>query len=139
MSQPFLAPYTVTIGDINYGRHLGNDRPLLIFQDARIRFLRSLGFTEGDIGEGRSIVVVESGCRYLRQVFLHEELQVAVVVGELQGKKCRLEYSATRLGDGQKVFEGFTLLLAYDPHSKRAAALPQQFVTLCSAYLGEEG
>jgi hypothetical protein len=96
--QTFFAPYTVTIADINYGKHLGNDRPLVIFQDARIRFFKSLGLSEGDIGNGRSIVVVESGCRYMRQVFLHEELQVAVTIGELQGKRCRLNTVSSVLG-----------------------------------------
>ena len=132
--QAFLAPYTVTIADINYGRHLGNDRPLVIFQDARIRFFKSLGFSEGDIGEGRSIVVVESGCRYLRQVFLHEELQVMVTVGELAGKRCRLDYVVKRLNDEQTVFTGFTLLLAYDPLVKKAAALPGPFLSACCPY-----
>lgn len=132
--QAFFAPYTVTIADINYGRHLGNDRPLVIFQDARIRFLKSLGFSEGDIGEGRSIVVVESGCRYLRQVFLHEELQVMVSVGELAGKRCRLDYTVKRRGDEQTVFSGFTLLLAYDPLIQKAAALPEPFIAACWPY-----
>jgi len=132
--QAFFAPYTVTIADINYGKHLGNDRPLLIFQDARIRFLKSLGFSEGDIGEDRSIVVVESGCRYLRQVFLHEELQVMVTVGELAGKRCRLNYIVKRLGDEQTVFTGFTLLLAYDRLAQKAAALPEPFLVACRPY-----
>jgi len=136
--QTFFAPYTVTIADINYGKHLGNDRPLVIFQDARIRFFKSLGLSEGDIGNGRSIVVVESGCRYMRQVFLHEELQVAVTIGELQGKRCRIEYSVKRLGDDQIVLSGFTLLLAYDPLARKAATLPEQFVAACYPYLQEE-
>lgn len=136
--QIFFAPYTVTIADINYGKHLGNDRPLVIFQDARIRFLKSLGMSEGDIGNGRSIVVVESGCRYMRQVFLHEELQVAVTVGELHGKRCRLEYSVKRLGDDQVVLGGFTLLLAYDPVDRKATTLPEQFVTACRPFVQED-
>lgn len=135
----FFAPYTVTIADINYGKHLGNDRPLVIFQDARIRFLRSLGFSEGDIGEGKSIVVVESGCRYLRQVFLHQELQVRVTIGDLEGKRCRLDYHVLRLEDQQTVFTGFTLLLAYDPVAKKAASLPQCFLAACQPYWQPEG
>ncbi len=128
----------VTIADINYGKHLGNDRPLVIFQDARIRFFNSLGLSEGDIGNGRSIVVVESGCRYVRQVFLHEELQVAVTISELQGKRCRLEYSVKRLGDDQTVLTGFTVLLAYDPLARKATTLPEQFVAACHPYLHED-
>ena len=119
MHKTFIAPYTVTIGDINYGRHLGNDRPFLIFQDARIRFLKSFGFSEGDIGNGKRRVVVEAGCKYLREVFLHEELKVQVAVTELAGKKCVLEYTVFRDSDGQKVITGFTVVLAFDRSSRK--------------------
>ncbi|MBU1568604.1 MAG: acyl-CoA thioesterase [Proteobacteria bacterium] len=135
MQKIFTAPYAVTIGDINYGGHLGNDRPLLIFQDARIRFLQRLGFSERNIGEGKGIVVVEAGCRYLRQVFLHDELDVHVTIGELEGKKCRLDYSVDRKGDGQKVLTGFTLMLAYDYDSRKAVALPEPFLFNCRQWL----
>lgn len=135
MQKIFAAPYTVTIGDINYGRHLGNDRPFLIFQDARIRFLNNLGFSEADIGERKSIVVVEAGCRYPRQVLLHEELEVQVAVDELEGKKCRLDYTVVRNNDGQKVLTGFTVMLAYDYDSGKVVKLPEPFFLACQPWL----
>jgi hypothetical protein len=49
-----------------------------------------------------------------------------------------LEYSVKRLGDDQIVLSGFTLLLAYDPLARKAATLPEQFVTACYPYLQEE-
>lgn len=135
MHKVFVAPYTVTIGDINYGRHLGNDRALVIFQDARIRFLHSLGFSERNIGEDKGIVVVEVGCRYLRQIFLHEELDVQVTVAELQGKRCNLDYAVIRKSDGQKVISGFTVMLAYDYESCKAVQLPEPFLNGCRPLL----
>jgi acyl-CoA thioesterase FadM len=33
----FTTTYTVPIADINYGGHLGNDRPLALFNEARVR------------------------------------------------------------------------------------------------------
>lgn len=134
MHQIFIAPYTVTIGDINYGRHLGNDRPLVIFQDARIRFLRNIGCSEADIGEGKGLVVVEAGCRYWREVFLHEELTVQVVVAGLEGKKCTFEYTVLRASDGQKVITGFTVVLALDHSSRKVTKLPESFVCACQPY-----
>ncbi len=138
MQKIFTAPYTVTIGDINYGRHLGNDRPFLIFQDARIRFLNNLGFSEADIGEGKGIVVVEAGCRYLRQVLLHEELEVQVAVDALEGKKCRLDYTVVRKNDGQKVLAGFTVMLAYDYESGKVVKLPEPFFLTCRPWLSAD-
>ena len=135
MEKFFVAPYTVTIGDINYGRHLGNDRALIIFQDARIRFLANLGYTEANIGAGKGIVIVEAGCRYLRQVFLHEELEIHVAVGELEGKKCRLDYDVLRKNNGEKVLTGFTVMLAYDYTSGKATQLPEPFCLNCRQWL----
>jgi acyl-CoA thioester hydrolase len=131
MTTPFIAPYTVTIGDINYGRHLGNDRALLIFQEARIRFLESFGLSEGNIGEGRSLVVVEVGCRYLREIFLHDELAVQVTLGGIEGKKATFQFVVTRKGDGQQVLTGFTAILAIDPALRKVVELPQPFLAAC--------
>jgi acyl-CoA thioester hydrolase len=135
MEKFFVAPYTVTIGDINYGRHLGNDRAFVIFQDARIRFLANHGFSEANIGAGKGIVVVEVGCRYLRQVFLHEELEVHVAVGEMEGKRCRLDYNVIRKNDRQEVLTGFTVILAYDYDLGKAVQLPEPFYRICRQWL----
>jgi acyl-CoA thioester hydrolase len=128
MNNLFSSVYTVTIGDINYGGHLGNERALLIFQDARIRFFKSLGFSERDIGGGVGIVVVESGCSYLRQVFLHEELEIHIKVEGMEGKKCTLQYTVFRSEDGQKVLSGFTVILAYNYSLCKVVQLPGEFV-----------
>lgn len=138
MQKVFTAPYTVTIGDINYGRHLGNDRSLVIFQDARIRFLRSMGFSEANIGEEKAVVVVEAGCRYLKQVFLHEELIVQVAIGEMEGKRCRLDYTVVREKDGQVVLTGFTVMLAYDNDIRKVVKLPDPFLHSCRLWLTKD-
>jgi len=131
MTTPFTAPYTVTIGDINYGRHLGNDRALVIFQEARIRYLESFGLSEGNIGEGKGLVVVEAGCRYLREVFLHDELEVQVTLGEVQGKKATFLFSVARKSDGQQVLAGSTAILAFDYAQRKVAELPEPFLAAC--------
>jgi acyl-CoA thioester hydrolase len=131
MGKEFTTPYTVTIGDINYGRHLGNERPLLIFHQARIVYLESMGFSEGDIGQGRGLVVVEAGCRYVKEVLLHDRLAVTVRLGEVSGKKFSLIYAATRESDKVEVFNGFTAHLALDRQTRRVAELPEEFLQRC--------
>ncbi len=132
MNKIFSSTYVVTIGDINYGGHLGNERALVIFQDARIRFLGHHGFTEKSIGEDVGIVVVESGCSYLRQVFLHEELEIHVEVEEMAGKKFTLRYTVSRAEGGEKVITGFTVILAYNYSLRRVVLLPGEFMQKCS-------
>lgn len=131
MTIQFTTPYIVTIGDINYGRHLGNDRALVIFQEARIRFLESFGLSEGNIGEGKALVVVEAECRYLREVFLHDELEVQVTVGGVQGKKATFLFAVRRKSDGQQVLAGSTAILAFDRAERKVAELPEPFLVAC--------
>ena len=40
----FHTDIAVQIGDINYGNHLANDAMLRLCHEARLRFLRRLGF-----------------------------------------------------------------------------------------------
>ena len=44
----FAGAYTVRVGDINYGGHMGNDKALLLFHDARLYFLGKYDFSESD-------------------------------------------------------------------------------------------
>ncbi len=42
----FSATLEVRISDINYGNHLGHDSLVSLLHEARVRFLRHLGYTE---------------------------------------------------------------------------------------------
>ncbi|MEE4240306.1 MAG: thioesterase family protein [Desulfopila sp.] len=127
MTERFQAKYRVTIGDINYGGHLGNDKALLIFQDARLQFFDSFGFSEKDIGDGRGIIMVESGVRYLREVFLHEELSVWISVSQIHGKKFTLQYEIEREPALEPVLRGFTTFLVFDYSERKVAVMPAEF------------
>jgi acyl-CoA thioester hydrolase len=123
----FATTYTVPIADINYGGHLGNDRPLALFHEARVQLLKSLGYTEIDIGEGRGIIMVESGVRYLKEVFHNDLLQIEVAVSELAEKKFVLDYQIARLPAREPVLAGFTVFLGFDYEKRAVARLPEPF------------
>ena len=123
MTDHFSSAYTVTIGDINYGGHLGNDKALVIFQDARLHFLKALELSEIDIGEGCGIIMVESGVRYHREVFLHDELIVTVEVSAVRGKKFTLSYTVVRKSDQRQVLSGFTSFLSFNHQRRRGTKL----------------
>lgn len=127
MTETFSAQYTVTIGDINYGGHMGNDRPLIIFQDARVQLIDFLGFSETNIGENKGIIMVESGVRYTREVFHQDFLQIKVWVEDLEEKKFIFMYEAIRESDSTLVFSGFTTFLAFDYNLRKVSPLPENF------------
>ncbi len=136
MKQQFESRYRVTIGDINYGGHLGNDKALVIFQDARLQFLNSLGFSEIEIGENLGIIMVEAGVRYLREIFHNEELRIAICVAEIKGKKFSLEYQVFRQPENELVLRGSTAFLIFDYATRKVATMPGYFRDKLEKYHG---
>ena len=127
MTKSFNAQYTVTIGDINFAGHMGNDRPLVIFQEARSQFFHHIGYSEADIGENTGIIMVESGVRYTREVLHGDILRVEIAAGEMTAKKFTLAYKAVRKSDSELVFSGFTDFLAFDYTARKVVGLPEKF------------
>lgn len=137
MDRVFAAEYIVTIGDINYGGHLGNDRSLLIFHDARLRFLKSLGFSEKDIGEGKSVIMVEANVRFLKEIFVHDRLETRVWLTETEGPRLPFQYEVKRKGDGKTVLTGSTLLLSFDYGTRKIVRVPSIFLEKYRQEYGE--
>lgn len=107
---------------------MGNDRALLLFQDTRIKFLQSLGYSEKNIGENRGIIMAEAHAYFLREVFLGERLYANVEVKELGNAFFDLYYEIFREHDEQLVIKGSTRQLSYDYERKKVARLPQAFI-----------
>ncbi len=87
-----LSEYQVGIGDINYGGHMGNDKALQVFHDARIIFLRKLGYTELNMGDDVAVIIVEANVKYKREVFLHDVLETEVGVSKISFRKTSCLY-----------------------------------------------
>jgi 4-hydroxybenzoyl-CoA thioesterase len=122
-----IANFEVRVGDINYGGHLGNDKALLLFHDARIKFLQKLGHEEKDIGEGRGIIMTEAHVYFKKEAFLHDKLYANVEVGNLEKYSFELIYAIYREGDDQLILEGSTRQLAFDYEHRKVASLPEVF------------
>jgi acyl-CoA thioester hydrolase len=120
--------YEVRIGDINYGGHMGNDKSLLLFHDARIAFLEFLGFSEKDIGEDKGIIMSEAHVYFKKELFLHDRLTVDIQVEEVTTSSFTLNYEVRYLHDGTEVMHGATRLIAYDYERRKVSRLPDVFL-----------
>jgi acyl-CoA thioesterase FadM len=127
LSKKDVIHYEVRIGDINYGGHLGNDRSLVIFHDARIVFLESLGFSEKDIGDHTSIIMSEAHVFFKKEVFLHDVLTVDVTVSGLTTTSFDMLYTVRRLKDNMEVLNGNTRLMAFNYESHKVVRIPDIF------------
>ena len=130
LDMSFTAKYTVGIGDINYGGHLGNDKALIIFHDARIQFLNNFGLTELNIGESKGIIMVDAQIKYLGQVSLHDELEVDINIEVENTKKFVVNYLVKNAKTHKDVISGTTGMLCFDYSVQKVKQLPETFVSL---------
>lgn len=124
----FIRPYKVPISDINYGGHMGNDKSLALFHEARIAFLKSLGFSELHIGSGAGIIMKYAHIDYLAEVFHGDDLEVTVTLGKQEGLLFELDYEVKRSQDQKLVFTGQTGILPFDYEKRKVARIPQEFL-----------
>lgn len=133
----FTMKYKVSISDINYGGHMGNDRSLSLFHEARIAFLKSLGYSEMNIGDGLGIIIKDAHVDYLAEVFHGDELIVEVRLGEQKGLLFSLHYEVNRVFEERVVFTGRTGILAFDYQKRKVARTPQLFFDKIKEYYGD--
>ena len=135
-----IASFEVRVGDINYGNHMGNDKAMLVFHDARLKFLESLGFSEKNIG-GPGIIMRDAHVNFRKEVYLHDELTVDVGIENVSNSAFEMVYTVRRINksqqsavngqqaaDGEVVFTGNTGLVAFDYERKRPVRLPEEFL-----------
>jgi acyl-CoA thioester hydrolase len=127
-----LSEYKVGIGDINYGGHMGNDKALQVFHDARINFLEQLGYSELNMGDNIVVIVVEANVKYKKEVFLHDILETVVWVSKIDGLKWTISYDTKRKNDNKIVLTGSTVMFCYDYHRKKIDKIPEDFLAKIS-------
>lgn len=131
----FTIPITVRIGDINYGNHVGHQNFLLYFQEARIAYLGRLGFSEMDIG-GYGMIVADVTCRYRRELFLGDVIDVGCRISEMKSKAFIMEYRIEKMDT--TCATGATTNLCLDYAAKKVVALPGAFVAAVRAFEGDD-
>lgn len=72
----------VGLSDVNYARHLDSIALVKMLHEARLQFLASMGFTEGNI-YGLGMVVTDLAVEYRAESFANDMLLFDVGVGSL--------------------------------------------------------
>jgi len=122
---PFRTELEVRVSDVNYTGHLGNDAVLGFVHEARIRYLRSLGFTELECG-GAGIIMIDAEIVYRAEAFHGDVLRAEVGLGALSSHGCEI-FTRLRASSGGDVAVARTGFAFFDYQSRKVVAVPAVF------------
>ena len=126
MNKIFKSNYKVTIGDLNYGGHMGNDKALIVFQQARIDFLRAIGYDETNV-EGNGLIQLESHVYYLKEVLLNENLLCKITDIVFDRITFDIIYEISNEKD-EIVLKGSTKMAIFNYQKKKISRIPKEFI-----------
>lgn len=118
----------VRITDINYGNHLGNDAVVSIIHEARVSWLKSIGYSEFNI-EGVSIIMSDLAVNYINESFYGDVLKIKLAVGECSSAGFELYYNITTNRNEKEIqiAKAKTGIVFYNYEIKKIAGVPEKF------------
>lgn len=123
----FSTELTVRITDLNYGGHLGNADTLVLIHEARVRFLKSYGYSEVDI-EGCGIIMIDAVIQFKSQAFAGDVLVIEVAAADFSRLGCDIFYRLTNKETGTVVAVAKTGVSVFDYENQKRVSPPAVFV-----------
>lgn len=130
----FKLTLPVRITDINYGNHLGNDALVGLLHEARVQWLRALGYSELNI-EGKSIIMSDLAVQYKNEAFYGQLLEVEIFSGEISSAGFELFYEL-RIMENQEakaIARAKTGLVFFDYAERKITTMPEVFKKILTA------
>lgn len=124
----FSTEIAVTIDQVNYAGHVGVDAYLAIVHEARLRWLKSHGMTEGNLGDNIGYVITNVSMRYKAQSFHGDVLIVECTCGNLQKRTVDFFYKVIKRDSGKVAAIGETTHAFFDFKLGKIANPPREFV-----------
>ncbi len=127
----FSTDIPVRISDINHGMHVGHDSFLTITHEARVRFLKSLGATEGDVF-GRGIVLSDAELSYTNESFYGDTLNIKIACGDLLKYGLNMFYLISEKKRKIEIARVRTGIVFFDYKKRKVARVPKRFALALS-------
>lgn len=123
----FATDIQIYISHVNQGGHLDNAQLLTLVSEARVRFFKSLGYTEGNVA-GHPIVVGDMVAQYKSEGFHGETMRVSMVPQDHNPYGFDLVYRMECLDTAREVARGKIGIVFIDRATRKVAQIPQVFV-----------
>lgn len=118
----------VRITDVNYGNHVGNDAVVGILHEARVSWLKTMGYSELNI-EGNSIIMSDLAVCYMNESFYGDVLNIRLAVGEFSSAGFELFYSITTNRNNKEILiaKAKTGIVFFNYETRKITGVPDKF------------
>jgi len=125
----FSTTIPVRITDLNYGKHVGNDTILSMIHEARVQYLKQLGYGELDLA-GVGVIMSDVGIEFKSELFYGDEVIVSVAAADISKIAFDLYYKLEKLTNEKWVAVSFarTGMVCYDYKAKKIAPVPKEAI-----------
>ncbi len=130
----FSTDVQVYISHVNQGGHLDNAQLLSLVSEARTRFFRAQGYTEGNV-EGCHTVVGDMVAQYKSEAFYGETLRVSMQPADFNRYGFDLQFVMVEVGTGREVARGKTgiVFIGTGPAPAKVTPIPPAFLAKLQA------
>lgn len=123
----FRTEIPVRITDVNYGQHVGNDTILAFLQEARVQWLRALGYPSELLAAPVGLILVDLAVRLKAEAAYGDRLAVQLAVSEWTKVGFELVYLMTKVEGGEEVARATTGFVFFDYTARKLAPAPEGF------------
>jgi acyl-CoA thioester hydrolase len=121
----FSTTIPVRITDLNYGKHVGNDTILSMIHEARVQYLRQLGYEELNMA-GLGLIMSDVGIEFKNELFYGDVVTASVATGDFSKVSFDMYY---KLENGSKLVAiAKTGMVCYDYGKKKVAVIPAEVI-----------
>ncbi|MFL5746628.1 MAG: acyl-CoA thioesterase [Niastella sp.] len=123
----FSTTIPVRITDLNYDKHVGNDTILSMIHEARVQYLKQLGYGELDLA-GVGVIMSDVGIEFKSELFYGDEVIASVAAGDISKIAFDLYYKLEKRSGDTTVLVAVakTGMVCYDYAKKKVAAIPEE-------------
>jgi acyl-CoA thioester hydrolase len=124
----FSTSFAVRITDLNYGAHAGNDTVLSFAHEARVRYLKLLGYSEFNM-DGAGLIMADASLIFKNEIYYGDELLISIRAVEFSRVGFDLIYKIEKKVENQSLLVVAlvkTTMVCFDYQQKKMIALPEK-------------
>ena len=128
---PFKTSIPIRVTDLNYGGHVGNDKVLSLIHEARVQYLRQLGYSEFAFA-GAGLIMADAGIEFKNEIFYGDTVMVSVACANYSKVSFDIFYKLEKVpgnnttGKNIRVAAAKTTMACFDYANKKIISIPEE-------------